>query len=116
MTDEIKNVEECKKEHKECKCEKILTKFLLNTVSIFFGVFFALAAFKGLTTPKFPPCPCAMARYGMERPVYPHMMKHNNFGMGKIHKGHHPRFDKMKHFENRGPQKDFDKQNPQKNR
>lgn len=101
MTDEEKKFEQ----NKECKCCKILTKFLLNTISVFLGVLLALAVFRGLTVPSF--CPCNMGMgMGMSRPLPPPpMMKHHKFHGDKMNK-HHPRFEYRDDFE---PNVDFGK-------
>lgn len=116
MTEEEKKVEECKVENRECKCQKILTKFLLDTVSVFLGVLLALLVLRGLTAPKFPVCPCGM-RGGypmMERQIPPHRIGHKNFHKMRMYKGQPPRFEKKSDFKKFPPRPDFETQAPQK--
>ena len=100
MTDEEKVVAEERKEHHHCECGKILTKFLLETTSVFLGVLLAILVASALLRPQMP-CPCKMMGHpGIVRPMPP-------FGMHgqrpDFHKFHHKDFKKF----DKGQRPDF---------
>lgn len=91
MTEE-RNVEERNTEKCECKCQKILVKFLLNTISVFLGVLLALLVLRGLTAPKFMPCPMRggcpiMGKQLPPPPMYGHRKFHKGFPQDFNQKG-----------------------------
>ncbi len=68
MTEEERNVEEKTYERRnECNCQ-VFSKFLMLTSAVFLGSLLAILVAKALTTPAFPPCPCAMKN--LNRAVY----------------------------------------------
>jgi hypothetical protein len=114
MTEE-KKVEECTTDRHECKCQKILTKFLLDTISVFLGVLLALLVLRGLTAPNFGPCPCGMKRGCpmMERRLPPPMHRAKDFRAIRMHKDH-PQFGQRKDAYRENLKPDFERQVPQK--